>query len=123
MSTVSKGNNKKIIVILELSLAGVLENPLLFMNSSIRRICEYQDYYALFPLTGEVFEPSDVDYKKGEILKILDEIKTWFDDHAINITNSSTELHLIIETDQTYFDTKDSETIKNMLRHLGSYKI
>lgn len=119
--SIIKGNNTKIYIIMDLSLLGILENQLVFLYSMIRRITEYQDYYALYPFLSQIYEPIIVEKEKGIILEKLIHIADWINDSLLK-TEYIENKYMIIETNKVFNDIVNDDVIQNMLKHLGAIK-
>lgn len=120
--SISRGANKTIYIALESEMQGVLGNPLMFMYERIRAITEYQNYYALFPILGEVIEPIVAEKEKERILDIIEYIQDWIFTNKLDLKRTKDNKFIILKMKLTYKDVINDKIIKNMTKHLGLYR-
>lgn len=120
--SISRGADKVIYIALESEMQGILSNPLMFMYERIRAITGYQNYYAFFPLLGEVIEPVIAEKEKDRILSIIEYIQDWIFTNMLDKKCTEDGRFIILKMNLTYRDIIGDKIIKNMVKHIGLYR-
>lgn len=120
--SISRGADKMIYIALESEMQGILSNPFMFMYERIRAITEHQDYYALFPLLGEVIEPVIAEKEKDRILSIIEYLQDWMFANKLDQKCTEDGRFIILKMNLTYKDVIGDKIIKNMVKHIGLYR-
>lgn len=116
---IKNGNNQKIYLVMDETLMGIFENPLVFLYEKLRQISELQNYYALYPFLSVAYEPYMAEKDKELILDSLSHINQWINSSFVRKTMIHSGIYLI-ETNQTYNQTVCDNIVKKMLIHLGA---
>lgn len=116
---IKNGNNQRIYLVMDETLIGIFENPLVFLYEKLRQISELQNYYALYPFLSVAYEPYMAEKDKSVILSSLSHINIWINSVFVSKKELTKGVYLI-ETNQTYNQTVRDDILKKMLIHLGA---